>query len=96
MSETYMGIPRREIPWYPRIDYEKCTGCLTCVKIDSANGHDVYAVDGNPPRPIVKNPYGCVVGCETCAKMCPSGAISFPSRDELRKILKDLRLKYSG
>ncbi|MEM1570310.1 MAG: ferredoxin family protein [Candidatus Bathyarchaeia archaeon] len=95
MVETYMGIPRREIPWFPRIDYSKCTGCLTCVKIDQAAGHNVYDAEGNPPRPIVKNPYECVVGCQTCAKMCPNNAITFPSKEELKNILKELRTKYS-
>jgi NAD-dependent dihydropyrimidine dehydrogenase PreA subunit len=94
-SEKHVIIPREEIPWFPTINYEKCTGCLTCVKIDKDAGHDVYAVEGNPPRPVVKNPYSCVVGCQTCAKMCPNEAITFPSTEELRKTLRELRLKYS-
>jgi NAD-dependent dihydropyrimidine dehydrogenase PreA subunit len=95
-SEKRVSIPREEIPWFPTINYEKCTGCLTCVKIDKDAGHDVYAVEGNPPRPVVKNPYSCVVGCQTCAKMCPNEAIIFPSTEELRKTLRKLRLEYSG
>lgn len=94
MAETYMGLPRKEIPWFPTIDYEKCIGCLQCVETDKKAGHDVYAVEGNPHHPVVKNPYGCVVGCQTCANVCPQGAIKFPSRDELRRILKELRKKY--
>jgi len=94
-SEKHVTIPREEIPWFPTINYEKCTGCLICVKIDKDAGHDVYAVEGDPPRPVVKNPYSCVVGCQTCAKMCPNEAITSPSTEELRKILKELRLKYS-
>jgi NAD-dependent dihydropyrimidine dehydrogenase PreA subunit len=94
-GEKRMSIPRKEIPWFPTINYEKCTGCLTCVGIDKDAGHDVYAVEGNPPRPVVKNPYSCVVGCQTCAKMCPNNAITFPSTEELKKILRELRLKYS-
>ncbi len=91
MGKTYMGLPRDKIPWFPAIDYEKCTGCLTCVETDKNAGHNVYEVEGNPPRPVVKNPYECVVGCETCAKLCPNNAISFPSRDELKQVLKQLR-----
>jgi NAD-dependent dihydropyrimidine dehydrogenase PreA subunit len=94
-DEKRVTIPREEIPWFPTIDYEKCTGCLTCIKIDKYAGHNVYETEGNPPRPVVKNPYSCVVGCQTCAKMCPNNAITFPSAEELRKTLKELRLKYS-
>ncbi|MCD6084191.1 MAG: 4Fe-4S binding protein [Desulfurococcales archaeon] len=25
-----MGIPRKEMPWYPRIDYDRCIGCGIC------------------------------------------------------------------
>ena len=94
-DEKRVAIPREEIPWFPTIDYEKCTGCLTCVKIDKDAGHNVYEVGGDPPRPVVKNPYSCVVGCQTCAKMCPNNAITFPSPEELRRTLKELRIKYS-
>jgi NAD-dependent dihydropyrimidine dehydrogenase PreA subunit len=95
-SENRVSIPREEIPWFPTIDYKKCIGCLTCVKIDKDAGHDVYAVEGDPPRPVVKNPYSCVVGCQTCGQMCPTEAITFPSKEELKKTLRELRLKYSG
>ncbi len=95
VGEKEMSIPRKEIPWFPKIDYEKCVGCLTCVEIDRSAGHNVYDVEGNPPHPVVKNPYQCVVGCQTCGKMCPNNAITFPSQEELRRILKELRQKYS-
>lgn len=91
-EETYLGIPRREIPWYPRIDYESCIGCLTCVKNCP---HDVYRTDEDSVKPIVANPYNCVVGCSSCAKLCPSEAIKFPSREELKDILRKLREKYN-
>lgn len=90
-EETYLGLPRREIPWYPQIDYEKCIGCLTCV---NNCPHGVYDVKGNPPRPFVVNPYNCIVGCISCARLCPSGAIRFPSKEELKEILRKLREKY--
>jgi len=83
-----MEIPRDKIPWYPTIDYEKCTSCLTCVSF-CRNG--VYSVEGNPEKPIVENPYNCVVGCSACSNMCPSEAISFPSKEEIVEIIKRLR-----
>ncbi|MBS7641921.1 MAG: ferredoxin family protein [Candidatus Bathyarchaeia archaeon] len=91
VERMYLGIPRREIPWYPQIDYERCIGCLTCVKHCP---HNVYGTEGNPAKPVVVNPYNCIVGCSSCAKLCPSEAIKFPSKDELREILKNLRGKY--
>lgn len=89
-----MLIPREKIPWYPTIDYDKCIGCLTCVNFDKETGHNVYDVEGNPPRPVVRNPYSCVVGCRACATLCPANAIKFPSMKELREALRKLRLEY--
>ena len=36
-------------------------------------------------RPIVARPYNCMVGCTTCANLCPGKAINFPSLEILRK-----------
>ena len=27
---TFMGVPRDKIPWFPTIDYDKCTYCMDC------------------------------------------------------------------
>jgi NAD-dependent dihydropyrimidine dehydrogenase PreA subunit len=86
-------VPREKIPWYPTIDYEKCTSCLTCVGF-CRNG--VYATKGNPGNPLVANPYNCVVGCSSCETMCPNGAISFPSREEIVELIKRLRREMSS
>ena len=41
-------IPRKEIPWFPTVDYEACTGCQEC--INHCPG-DVYDWDDvNPTR----------------------------------------------
>jgi len=37
-------------------------------------------------RPIVARLYNCMVGCDTCAKLCPRDAILFPPLGYLRKI----------
>lgn len=88
--KSWAGIPRDKIPWYPRIDYDKCTGCLSCVNFCKNN---VYGIEEN--KPIVINPFNCVVGCKACSNLCPNDAISFPSREELKDILKKLREKSS-
>lgn len=77
---------RKEIPWFPTIDGEKCTGCGTCFNFCS---HSVYEMKEDKSK--VVNPYGCVVGCSTCQGLCPEGAISFPDLQEVRKIIKKLR-----
>jgi len=82
-GQTYGGIPREKIPWYPTILTEKCTECGVCVSFC----HKAVYADG----PVVKNPFNCVVGCTGCASECPSEAISFPSLVDLRDSLERLR-----
>lgn len=85
---TYQGIPREEIPWYPRVDPERCSGCSSCVEFCI---HGVFAFDG---KSRVVRPYNCIVGNSTCRSFCPEKAISFPSAAELRSVLRVLREKY--
>jgi NAD-dependent dihydropyrimidine dehydrogenase PreA subunit len=73
--KTWRGIPREEIPWYPTINPDLCTGCSTCVDFCK---NDVLELDEAAGKSQVKNPYNCVVECSTCAKLCPEKAISFP------------------
>ena len=75
--KTWRGIPREEIPWYPTIDPDRCTGCRTCVDFCP---NDVLEFDEAVGKTIVKNPFNCVVECSTCGKLCPEGAIHFPGR----------------
>jgi len=88
-QEKYLGIPRREIAWYPRIDYELCANCGLCLKFCQ---HNVYAKEGE--KVVVAQPYNCVVGCQSCGPKCPKGAIKFPSRTDLKQMLRTLRAKY--
>ena len=53
--------------------------------------NDVFVWDAVNERPIVQNPLNCVLGCESCAPLCPTEAITFPNKDELRATLKRLR-----
>ena len=90
-EEAYMGVPRKEIPWCPIIDYEKCNLCEgepQCLKFCP---HNVYSVEGNPPKLIVKNPDNCVVFCRSCRKVCAVDALTFPSKPAVLKIIKDKR-----
>ena len=82
-------IPREKIPWYPTIDYVKCSiSCRVCISFCK---YDVFTWGEAENRPIVKNPYNCPVGCNACTEQCPAGAISFMTMDELREMIKKLR-----
>jgi NAD-dependent dihydropyrimidine dehydrogenase PreA subunit len=90
IDEQYHGIPREEIKWFPKIDYEKCSGCGVCFRFCKRG---VYSYDKVLK---VENPYRCVVSCTGCMTQCEEDAISFPTLVELRDELKILRKKYQS
>ena len=77
------GYPREKVEWYPTIDHDKCVKCGTCMNC----GKGVYEWTEKGPR--VVNPYSCVVGCSTCANLCPGKAIAFPDPDNIRKLYRE-------
>jgi len=77
-----VGYPRDKIPWYPSVDQSKCIGCGVCLNC----GRNVF--EWHEHRPRVARPYDCVVGCTTCAHLCPVWAISFPDIESVRAIYK--------
>ena len=90
-EETYMGIPRSKIPWCPLVSYEKCDLCNgdpQCLKFCP---HDVFAVEGSPPKLTVKNPNNCVVFCRSCRKVCPTDALGFPQKKDVLTLIQKLR-----
>jgi NAD-dependent dihydropyrimidine dehydrogenase PreA subunit len=72
---TWNGVPREQVPWYPTVDAEKCEGCRKCFEFCS---HGVYAWDEANARPVVAEPFQCVVGCSSCSHQCEHEAITFP------------------
>jgi NAD-dependent dihydropyrimidine dehydrogenase PreA subunit len=89
VEESYQGIPRDEIPWFPRIDESRCEGCSSCVEFCSQHVFEFF--DG---KSQVVRPYNCLVGKSSCSAFCPDNAISFPARMELKDVLKSLRDRY--
>ena len=83
-ENTWNGIPRSQIKWYPTIDPEKCIACLSCVSFCKQG---VYNQKNG--KPVVKNPINCVVGCTGCEKICPAGAITHPTQDSLNEVIKN-------
>jgi NAD-dependent dihydropyrimidine dehydrogenase PreA subunit len=76
-QRTFHGVPRSKIPWYPTIDYGKCLSCGECLKYCK---HDVYEFEEKQGKriPFVKNADNCIVYCNGCDAIYPSGAISIP------------------
>ena len=90
MSKKYHGVVRNKIPWGPRVDYEKCTNCETCFKYCKLGVYTIKEEQGKN-KPIVSYPNNCVVFCTGCENQCPTGAITFPSKQETRELIKKLK-----
>jgi Pyruvate/2-oxoacid:ferredoxin oxidoreductase delta subunit len=61
-------------PWFPVIDYERCTNCMQCLSFCL---FDVYGVDA-ASRIEVRNQEKCKTNCPACSRVCPEVAILFP------------------
>ena len=81
-------IPREKIPWFPKIDANRCTGCRACPDFCP---HGVYLWDEEKSLVRVERPYECVVGCNNCLGLCGPGAISFPDLEAITEIIRKLR-----
>jgi len=77
--QSWRGIPREQIPWYPTIDEDLCNGCGICLRM-CGTGALVATESG---KVCVTQPFACVVGCNSCARRCKPGAILFPPRSIL-------------
>ena len=62
------------IPWFPVIDYDKCTHCKQCL---SFCPFGVYSLD-DEDKVRVTSPRNCKNNCPACARICPQLAIIFP------------------
>ncbi len=61
-------------PWFPVIDYDRCTNCMQCLSFCL---FDVYGVDADK-RIQVQNNDNCKTNCPACSRVCPEVAIMFP------------------
>lgn len=61
-------------PWFPVIDYDRCTNCMQCLSFCL---FDVYGT--TPDGQIqVQNNDNCKTDCPACSRVCPEVAILFP------------------
>ena len=68
------GEPGMWKPWFPVIDYDRCTNCMQCLSFCL---FDVYGVDDDQ-KIQVKNQDNCKTNCPACSRVCPEVAIMFP------------------
>ena len=92
--DTWHGIDRNTIDWHPVIDESKCIGCGMCI---ATCNRGVYTFDYENKKSKVVNPNHCMVACQTCANLCPVGAISFvkdqqTTREKAQEIVKQTRV----
>ena len=60
-------------PWFPVIDYDRCTNCMQCLTFCL---FDVYGVSEDKIQ--VQNEDNCKTNCPACSRVCPEVAILFP------------------
>ncbi|MDF1859775.1 MAG: ferredoxin family protein [Verrucomicrobiales bacterium] len=61
-------------PWFPVIDYDRCTNCMQCLSFCL---FDVYGVDEDKQIQVQNND-NCKTNCPACSRVCPEVAIMFP------------------
>ncbi len=61
-------------PWFPVIDYDRCTNCMQCLSFCLFG---VYGVDQDH-RIQAQNHDHCKTNCPACSRVCPDAAIMFP------------------
>jgi Pyruvate/2-oxoacid:ferredoxin oxidoreductase delta subunit len=71
---TPMNEPGKWKPWFPVIDYSRCTNCMQCLSFCL---FDVYGVS-KENKIQVQNNDNCKTNCPACSRVCPEVAIMFP------------------
>jgi NAD-dependent dihydropyrimidine dehydrogenase PreA subunit len=71
-----LAAPKRPAwkPWFPVIDYDRCTNCMQCLSFCL---FDVYGVSADA-KIQVQNQSNCKTDCPACSRVCPEVAILFP------------------
>jgi NAD-dependent dihydropyrimidine dehydrogenase PreA subunit len=73
-AERQIPQPGGWKPWFPVIDYSRCTNCMQCLSFCL---FDVYGVSTDG-KIQVRNQNNCKTDCPACSRVCPEVAILFP------------------
>ena len=73
-EEAAVPVPGKWKPWFPVIDYKRCTNCMQCLSFCL---FDVYGVSTDG-KIQVQNQTNCKTDCPACSRVCPEVAILFP------------------
>jgi Pyruvate/2-oxoacid:ferredoxin oxidoreductase delta subunit len=72
-KEFALEAPGTWKPWFPVIDYSRCTNCMQCLSFCL---FEVYGVKEG--KIDVRNRDNCKTDCPACSRVCPEVAIMFP------------------
>jgi NAD-dependent dihydropyrimidine dehydrogenase PreA subunit len=73
-AEVNVPRPGGWKPWFPVIDFGRCTNCMQCLSFCL---FDVYGVSQGG-KIQVQNQNNCKTDCPACSRVCPEVAILFP------------------
>jgi Pyruvate/2-oxoacid:ferredoxin oxidoreductase delta subunit len=73
-AQKKVNQPGRWKPWFPVIDYDRCTNCMQCLSFCL---FDVYGVSPDGKIQVQNNDH-CKTNCPACSRVCPEVAIMFP------------------
>lgn len=73
-SQSEDPAPGKWKPWFPVIDYSRCTNCMQCLSFCL---FEVYGVS-KEGKIQVQNQPNCKTECPACSRVCPEVAILFP------------------
>jgi Pyruvate/2-oxoacid:ferredoxin oxidoreductase delta subunit len=73
-AETHAARHGEWKPWFPVIDYDRCTNCMQCLSFCLFG---VYGVD-EQQQIAVQTSENCKTNCPACSRVCPEAAIMFP------------------
>ncbi len=73
-TESRLPAPGAWKPWFPVIDYARCTNCMQCLSFCL---FEVYGVSEDA-KIQVQNQTNCKTECPACSRVCPEVAILFP------------------
>ncbi len=77
LARNHQQAPGAWKPWFPVIDYDRCTNCMQCLTFCL---FDVYGVKGETID--VATAANCKTDCPACSRVCPEAAIMFPKYKE--------------